>query len=213
MPHNSKHPILHYLLIAILLASSCTSQQKDGLPSDGNAIEEEAYPTTDEILRDSIAKKEDVSNECATICQRMIQTEEMLSAVKSPDALISAKKEYLTLTASLNKGLAGITTQEQSVINAYKANLDNTYTAICREYEIPASGVIANLNNLISRIDKVRTKSELLRFQEARIGMLRKLDDIHLCVEHNSNRIAEVKRLAQTLKTKYESKKHELGVE
>ena len=200
-------------LIIILLVCSCNSQQKDRLPADGSASSEEAYPTAEEMLRDSIARKEDVGTECATICQRIILAEEMLSAVKSPDALISAKKEYLTLVASLSKGMSGITPQEQSVINAYKANLDNTYTSICREYEIPASGVISNLNNLIRRIDDVHTKSELIRFQDVRIGMLRKLDDIYLCVEHNSNKIPEIKRLSQTLKTKYENKKHEFGME
>ena len=200
-------------LIIILLVYSCTSQQKDGLPSDGSTPSEEVYPTKEEILRDSIAKKEEVSNECATICQRITQAEEMLSAVKSPDALISAKREYLTLTASINKVLSSTSKQEQGVINDYKAHLDNTYTTTCRKYEIPANGVISNLNNLILRIDDVHTKSELIRFQDVRIGMLRKLDDIYLCVEHNSNKIPEIKRLSQTLKTKYENKKHEFGME
>ena len=213
MPHNSKHPLLHYVLIAIPLACSCTSPQKDGLPSDGSTIEEETYPTAEEILRDSIAKKEDISNACATLCQRMLHTEEMLSAVRSPDALIAAKKEYLSLVPSIDNELSAISKEEKSVVNTYKANLESTYLSACREYEIPANGVISNLNNLISRINTIHTPSELIRFQEARIGMLRKLDDIHLCVEHNSNRIAEVKRLAQTLKTKYENKKQELGME
>lgn len=198
-------------LIATLLICSCHPKRKDGLPAD-NTTNEEAYPTAEEVLRDSIAKKEDVGNACATICQRMQQTTETLSAVKSPDALIGAKKEYLTLAASIDKELSGISQQEQSVVNAYKANLDKAYTTTCREYEIPASGVIANLKNLISRIDNIRTRSDLIQFQDVRMGMLRKLDDLYLCVEHNSSGIPEIKRLSQTLKSKYEDKKQEFGM-
>lgn len=211
---NNRTTLLCCILtfMSIQLLCSCNSKDKDGLPADV-ADGESAYPTAEEMLRDSIAKKEDVSNECASICQRMIQTEEMLSSVKSPDALISAKKEYLNLTSSINKELSSISKEDKKVATAYKANLDKAYNAACKEYEIPANGVISNLNNLIRRIDKIHTQSEFFRFQDVRIGMLRKLDDLHLCVEHNSTSIAEVKRLAQTLKSKYESKKKELGIE
>lgn len=201
------------LLITMLFVNSCDSRQKDGLPAGDSIVNEEVYPTAEEMLRDSIAKKEEVSNACATICLRMIQTEEMLSAVKSPDALISAKKEYLMLMASIKKELSSISKQEQNTALAYKENLDRAYLSTCREYEIPANGVISNLNNLIRQIDNVHTPSELIRFQDVRIGMLRKLDDLYLCVDHNSNSIAEVKRLAQTLKRKYENKKQELGMD
>ena len=210
-----KHPLPYpiWTMIVMLLVCSCNSQQKDTLPAgNGIADDGEIYPT-EEMLRDSIAMKEDVGNACATLCQHMMQVEEMLSAVKSPDALIFAKKEYLSLIASIDKDISNMSKQELCVVDGYKANLDKTYITTCREFEIPANGVIANLNNLINRIDKIHSKDELLRFQDVRIGMLRKLDDLHLCVEHNSNNIAEIKRLAQTLKAKYEGKKQELGME
>ena len=213
---NNRYPAFYYILplIIMLLACSCNSRQKDGLPADGSAMSESAYTSSaEEMLRDSIAKKEEVGNECAAICQRMVYADEMLAAVKSPDALIAAKKEYLAVSVSIEKGFSGISKQEQSVLNTYKANLDRTYADVCREYEIPASGVIANLNNLIRRVDKIHSKSELASFQDVRIGMLRKLDDIYLCVEHNSNKISEIRRLAQILKDKYEDKKQELRVD
>lgn len=199
-------------LIVILLVCSCNSQQKDELPSNAAPSNEETYPTAEGMLCDSIAKEESVSNESAAICQRMIQVKDMLAGVKSPDALIPAKKEYLTLIASIGKDQSTISKQEQDVVKGYKMALDKTYISVCREYEIPASGVLSNLNNLIRRIDNIHTQSDFIRFQDVRIGMLRKLDDLYLCVEHNSNSISEIKRLSQTLKRKYEDKKQELDI-
>ena len=50
------------------------------------------------------------------------------------------------------------------------------------------------------------------RYEENRLGVLRNLDNVYLCVEQNDKGIPEVKRLSQALKSKYESKKHELGL-
>lgn len=209
--------LLYYslFLIVILLVCYFCAPRKDGLPAGDGAPKEEAPTPTpvEEQIRDSIAKKEKVGNGCAAICQRMEDTEYKLSSVKSPDALISAKKEYLTLVASLDKELSGISKDERGVANGYKAKLDRAYVAACREYEIPATGVVSNLNDLIRQLDNMHSKNEFVRFQNVRIGMLRKLDDLYLCVEQNSKSIAEVKRLSQALKNKYESKKQEFGVE
>lgn len=209
--------LLYYslFLIVILLVCYFCTPRKDGLPAGDGAPKEEAPTPTpvEEQIRDSIAKKEKVGNGCAAICQRMEDAEYKLSSVKSPDALITAKKEYLTLVASLDKELSGISKDERGVANGYKAKLDRAYVAACREYEIPATGVVSNLNDLIRQLDNMHSKNEFVRFQNVRIGMLRKLDDLYLCVEQNSKSIAEVKRLSQALKNKYESKKQEFGVE
>ena len=209
--------LLYYslFLIVILLVCYFCTPRKDGLPAGDGAPKEEAPTPTpvEEQIRDSIAKKEKVGNECAAICQRMEDAEYKLSSVKSPDALITAKKEYLTLVASLDKELSGISKDERGVANGYKAKLDRAYVAACREYEIPATGVVSNLNDLIRQLDNMHSKNEFVRFQNVRIGMLRKLDDLYLCVEQNSKSIAEVKRLSQALKNKYESKMQEFGVE
>ncbi len=100
-----------------------------------------------------------------------------------------------------------------SMVKSHQAEADKAYRKACQEYEVPASGVIANLNDMIKGIDKVKTTQDMYRYESGRLGVLRNLDHVHLCVEQNDKKnISEVKRLALTLKNLYESKKHELGM-
>ena len=71
---------------------------------------------------------------------------------------------------------------------------------------------VDNLNDYLKAIDKVQTKQDLIHYEEGRLGVLRNLDNIHLCVVQTDRNIPEVKRLAMTLKSKYETKQHELGM-
>lgn len=174
---------------------------------------DEDLPTAEDIAYDTIAEKENIDRESASLCLKFSEVKEMMDEVQSPDGLVSAKKKYMETTQSLRSEMTTLSREEKAAVTKYQQEAEASYVQACREYEVPASGVIANLNNLIRRIDQVHTKQELSRFQDCRLGMLKGLDDIHLCVEHNSPQIPEVKRLAQTLKGKYSSKRHELGME
>jgi len=174
--------------------------------------EYEKGSTWEELLADSIVEKEHVGKECAVICNNLDIARDRLTRVLSPDGLISAKKMYLVATNTLTNDMQGLTSQEKSLVQNYKAEADKAYQKACQEYEVPASGVIANLNDMIKGIDKVKTTQDMYRFEDCRLGVLRNLDNVYLCVEHNSKSIPEVKRLSQTLKSKYESKQHELGI-
>lgn len=199
----------------MLMLSAC-DQKKDGLPADGiggAGLTEEDYPTDEEIAYDTIAEKENIDTQSAAICFQLTDAKEKLEAVNSPTGLITAKKKYAEAVQALKSNSGTLNNDDKAAIRKYQQEAEAAYTQACRAYEIPASGVIANLNNLIRQIDQVKTKEELQSFQNSRIGMLHGLDDIHLCVERNSNQISEVKRLAQTLKHKYSSKRHEFGLE
>lgn len=205
---------LPFLVLAFLLMlTACENKNDKRQGNDPFQTEIEEYPTYEELMRDSIAEKEQVGEACATTCSKLQQLVEELQNVQSPDALIKAKKQYLTVTASFNSDLNQLSEEEKKVATNYKTEADDIYQKVCQAYEVPANGVIENLNNLLKRIDGVKTKQELYRFQDCRLGMLRGLDDIHLCVEHNSRQIPEVRRLAQSLKSKYQAKKQEFGIE
>ena len=187
---------LPYLLVALVLTMTSCEEKKNGGMSGETYLEEyEQTPTWEELLADSIVEKE-----------------HRLTHVLSPEGLISAKKQYILATTNLSNDMQGLSGQEKSLVQTYKATTDKAYRQACQEYEVPADGVIANLKDLIRDIDKVNTKQEMSRYEECRLGVLRNLDNVYLCVEQNSKSIPEVKRLAQTLKSKYESKQHELGI-
>ena len=205
------------LIIPISILVSCNSSSPE--KAKGEAINEEYermeenMPTAESLAYDSIAEKEHINTESAAICHEFSRLVNKLKDVKSPDGLISAKKDYAAGLTTLNGQMSTLNDNDKTAVLNYKKEAEAAYAQACKNYEIPASGVIANLNNLIRRIDQVKTKEELDRFQSSRLGMLHGLDDIYLCVEHNSPRIAEVKRLAQTLKSKYSAKRHEFGLE
>ena len=204
---------LPYLLVALVLTMPSCEEKKNGGMSGETYLEEyEQTPTWEELLADSIVEKEHVGKECAVICNNLDIATDRLTHVLSPEGLISAKKQYILATTNLSNDMQGLSGQEKSLVQTYKATADKAYRQACQEYEVPADGVIANLKDLIRDIDKVNTKQEMSRYEECRLGVLRNLDNVYLCVEQNSKSIPEVKRLAQTLKSKYESKQHELGI-
>ena len=204
---------LPYLLVALVLTMTSCEEKKNGGMSDETYLEEyEQTPTWEELLADSIVEKEHVGKECAVICNNLDIATDRLTHVLSPEGLISAKKQYILATTNLSNDMQGLSGQEKSLVQTYKATADKAYRQACQEYEVPADGVIANLKDLIRDIDKVNTKQEMSRYEDCRLGVLRNLDNVYLCVEQNSKSIPEVKRLAQTLKSKYESKQHELGI-
>lgn len=197
-------------LLLMLWACDSTSTPRGGGAFDAA---DEDIPTAEDIASDTIAEKENIDRESASLCVKFSEAKGIMDEVRSPDGLVSAKKKYMEMTQSLRSEMATLSKEEKAAVTKYQQEAEASYTKACREYEVPANGVIANLNNLIRRIDQIHTKQELNRFQDCRLGMLQSLDDIHLCVEHNSRQIPEVKRLAQTLKGKYSSKRHELGME
>lgn len=204
--------ILPYLLFILLITVSCDDQKKGGLHGDTYIEEYEKGPTWEELYADTIAEKEQVGMDCAVLCNSLDIARDRLQNVLSPMALINAKQRYMQATADMTTNINSLNSEEKALVQSYKDEADKAYRKACRSYEVPSSGVIANLNDLIRDIDKVHSKSDMIHYEEGRLGMLRNLDNIHLCVETTDRNIPEVRRLAHTLKNKYESKQHELGL-
>lgn len=203
-----KSCIIYILTIAIVL-TSCDSKDKS---KDSVENINDDFIGVSDIIPDSIYN-DNVSRECAVICYKIDQIANKASSVNSPSSLIDIKKKYNDNLANAASTISSLDAHEQSIANEHKREAEDEYKKVCKEYEIPASGVLANLRNLIKRIDQVKTKEQFERFRDCRIGMLEDLDDIHLCIEHNSSAIPEVKKLAQTLKNKYEEKKHQFDLQ
>lgn len=201
-----------YLFLILLSTTACTDKKNSGLGGETYIEEYEKGPTWEELYADTIAEKEHVGKECAVVCNNLDIARDRLQNVLSPQALINAKKMYLQANINLTEDIKGLTAEEKALVETYKDEADKAYRKACRSYEVPSSGVIANLNDYLKAIDKVQTKQDLIHYEEGRLGVLRNLDNIHLCVVQTDRNIPEVKRLAMTLKSKYETKQHELGM-
>ena len=204
-----KNILSYFLIFSLLLFTACEQSPK----RNGTSIfehEDDDLPTAEEAIYDSIAQQEDIDTQSAALCHQFDQLTKQLLKVNSPDALILAKKAYLATTAETQNWFSHLSENDKTVLQTYQAKSEKAYEEVCNKYEIPASGVIANLENLLIRIEQIKTRQEFHRFQDCRLGMLRELDDIYLCVEHNSPEIPKIKRLAQSLKSKYNSKRQEI---
>ena len=202
-------------LIGLLVAGmmvSCDDKKNGGLNGETYLEEYEKTPSWEELLADSIVEKEHVGKECGVVCNNLDIATDRLTHVLSPEGLISAKKMYIVATQNLSSDTKGMTAHELAMVKNHKADADKAYGEVCRKYEVPASGVIANLNDLLKGIDKVRNTQDMYRYEDCRLGVLRNLENVYLCVEQKDTKgISEVKRLSLALKSKYEAKKHELG--
>jgi len=202
-------------LIGLLVAGmmvSCDDKKNGGLNGETYLEEYEKTPSWEELLADSIVEKEHVGKECGVVCNNLDIATDRLTHVLSPEGLISAKKMYIVATQNLSSDTKGMTAHELAMVKSHKADADKAYGEVCRKYEVPASGVIANLNDLLKGIDKVRNTQDMYRYEDCRLGVLRNLENVYLCVEQKDTKgISEVKRLSLALKSKYEAKKHELG--
>ena len=59
----------------------------------------------------------------------------------------------------------------------------------------------------------MKNTQDMYRFEDCRLGVLRNLENVYLCVEQKDSKgISEVKRLSLVLKSKYDAKRHEVGM-
>lgn len=197
-------------LLMMFTSLSCNNKKgNEQVCTEGDV---ESYTNIADLVGDSV-EGEKVSKECAVVCYKIDQVTEEVASVNSPEALITAKQSFKEEIAEAGSGIKELDREEQALANRHVQEAEEEYSKACSEYEVPASGVIANLKDLIKRIDKVKTKRELDSFQDCRLGMLMNLDNIHLCVDSKSTKIKEVKTLAQTLKSKWEAKKKEISAQ
>lgn len=200
------------LLFSLLMLIACESKQEK-FPGEMTDEEWENRPTLEDIICDSIAEKEDISVECAALCNDLNNDIRDLAMVNSPTALIYAKKDHQALIANVTRSAKGFKAHERTILHDYCEQAVNAYDDVCRRYEVPATGVIANLEQLSHDIDQVHSVKEFEDYKDRYYGVMKELDDIHLCIERRSNDIPKVKRLAQALKSKYQAKQEVYGKE
>lgn len=204
---SMKTKIIAIVFISAAILTSCNTdskKQKYGFPE----TEQEGLPygVTDTINGTA------VSDQCAIMNHDLESLLRRVEAVKSPDMLMMVKADFEKTLDSLTIGSGNMPAEEQAVIDSLRTSIISAYKDVCREYEIAPEGVIDNLNHCIQRVNNAKSRDDLIRFMDVRRGMLSNLDIIHLCVESSSNRIPEVKRLAQQLKTNLEAKKRQFNL-
>ena len=204
MTHKSI--IIPTLLSLLLVLAACESKQSK-FPGEMTDEEWDNRPTLEDLICDSLAEQEDISIECAELCNDLNYDIRTLSMVNSPTALIRAKHEHQTLMATVASQAKSFKEHDRTTLKTYSDKAADTYQDICHRYEIPASGVIANLEQLTREIDKVNSPKEFEEYDDHHYGVMQELDHIYLCIEHRSPDIPKVKRLAMALKEKYEAKR------
>lgn len=205
---NMKIKTLATALCVAALITSCKSEHK----SQYNTYEEQYEDLLPYGVTDTI-NGEKVSKECALMNNDLERLLNRVERVKSPDMLMLLRKDFEHTLDSLTIGSDNLATEEKTVINHLCDSIRTSYAQVCKQYEIPADGVIDNLKRCINRVNQAGTVTQLYTFMDNRRGMLRNLDYIHLCVESNSKKIPEVKRLAQQLKTTLEAKKKQYKID
>lgn len=212
MNSNTRRQHLSTMIIASCVLAMFFSCESKTEPNSLLELTKDDFIGVRKYLGDSIPTNS-MSRECAKVCYNIDKVQSEIAIVNNPSSLIEIKKQYEKNIAEATNDISQLDREEQLIAIEHQKEADEAYRKACRSYEVPASGVIANLENLIRQIDEVQTKDELRQFQECRIGMLSDLDNIHLCVESNSHSIPKVKKLAQNLKIKYEDKKHQFGIQ
>jgi len=189
---------------------SCSTNNNDSSEStqEGDSDEFCEY----DYITDSIGE-EAVSHECAITYNQLEEIQWKWEDVKSPSMLARARASWKEDVSKAKKALETYKGDEHRLLDSVMQKIDEIREEKCRDYSVPANGVIQTLNICISQIDKIKSKHEFIEFRDARYGMLNDLDIIHLNVELQSRKIGQVKRLAETLKHKYEEKCKEYDVE
>ncbi len=194
------------LLATVFISCESNSSSESSKESDSDEFCEYDYVT------DSIGD-EAVSHDCAIIFTKLQELQWRWEEARSPNTIARLRATWKKDIADAEHQAGNFGGEESRLLDSVISVIRELHNKQCSEYLVPASGIIMNLSNCIERVDKANTKRDLERFREPRLGMLNELDNIHLCIEESSNEIGKVKRLAETLKSKYEEKCRKLGVQ
>lgn len=187
------------IIISVLCFIGLYSCDSNTHQNNSNTIDEEIENALPFGVNDTI-EGEKVSNDCALLNHEFEYLQRRVENVKSPDMLMRVKKDFNHILDSLTSCSELLSQEEKSTINEIRATILASYGQACKNYEIPADGVISNLTSCIDQLNEAHSRQEIVRFTECRRGTIRDLDYIHLCVESKSTKINEVKRLAAILK-------------
>ena len=200
--------IFLYTTLMACILGSCTHNgtSETQTTKDSDETSELPYGVSDTI------QGRKVSTECAIAIDAMQSIRRRAENLASPSMLATFRAQYKEDIAEAEAAATNINGEERQFIRLEKDTIDMVLAEKRKKLEVPASGVIDNLNNCISRVKTMKSDTEMYRFLDYRRSMIRNLDNIHLCVEEQSNQIPTVKKLARQLKLLVEEKKTQFGM-
>ena len=194
--------------ILALLIVSCKNNSSS--ESTTNVDSDDICEYTEDIV-DSIGGKS-VGHDCAVAYSIIDDIQWKWMNVKSPSMLARARASWKDDIATINNECHDIDGEDRQILDSIYQVIKNTRDEKIKKFSVPDISVIENLENCISKVERMKRKEDMKQFMEVRHAMINELDIIHLCVEPKSNQIGEVKRLAQSLKEKQKEKCKELGL-
>lgn len=120
-----------------------------------------------------------------------------LEDVKSPDMLLHAMDKYDQLhldPAALSDA------DEQARLRALSARLKAAYAQACRDYQLPALGILQTIANVRQRLERCSSSAAFYRIVDARRGYFRELPEVHRLVAEPSQRGVVQKKANELLK-------------
>lgn len=197
-----------WMFILAFSVFSCSKNSNSSEPSEeGDSDEFCEY----DYITDSIGD-EAVSHECAITFTQLEEIQWRLENVKSPNMLARVRATWNKDITNAKKALKDYNGEEAHLLDSVVQNIEALHQEKCLKFSLPAISVIETLENCIKQLDNMKNKKDFVSFRDIRYGMIQDLDIIHLSVEPQSSKIGKVKRLAHTLKNKYEEKCKEYDV-
>ena len=193
----------------MVLISSCSQEKKEHISAFEPAEEENQIFTEASQNKSENAVETHLSESSSAIKS----LKENVQAINSPDKLMENRQEIESEIATLSAKIAQTTDQEEKTRLTSKLNqLESDYHQKMREYLLPANGIVENINNLTSRLEKCQTKDEFMKILEPRFSYFKNLTKVHTLVEE-ANRRQEVRELAEALNVLFQKKKAQFGLE
>ncbi|MBQ9363954.1 MAG: hypothetical protein IJT97_11160 [Bacteroidaceae bacterium] len=202
----------HCFFISCICILFAACQGKQAKSSESQKSDSDEFIEEDVFYNDTIEDKK-VSQDCAAIAYNLDGIITQLEGVLSPSMLMKAKYDYLHQLPQVTSEVNQLPADEKAVMQKKMNRIRTLYNETCKTYEVEASGIISNLQNLINQIHKVNSKAAFDNYCSGRYGILNNLDIIHLSTHDNSPHINEIKRLAKELNSLLQAKKAEFGDE
>jgi len=204
---HAKRCLPLFLFAWLLLLYSCQKDAKREYPwgtGDETYIDEDTTVfTLEETGGDTLLVGSAPYHDAAERAERMHNE---LQAVKSPDMLLSAMADYEIYIKVSTDDVS--LPQEKERLSALRQEVDNAYSQACRDYMLPARGVLETIQLVHQRIDNCTSSAEFNRLKDVRFGYFQNLPQIHkIVLEPNKRRT--VRQKAMELQRLFNSKQAE----
>jgi len=207
-----KKQIVALLLMPILFIG-CNSNNDKKVSQDDDLQGSEISQTMSDASNSSKAEEWEAISEMSEVGNQLEVLEENVNTINSPDKIIETKEEY---ERELSKTIIAIEEtsdkEEKEKLNAYLNEIQHNYNSKLKEYSMPANGVIQNIENLTSRLERCQSKSEFMRILDPRHSFFKNLRNIHTIVEEK-DRQPEVREKAEKLHELFLKKKEQFNIE